>query len=96
MRFIETIVHLVPFCGNFQVKLLERKLQGKLDDSPSVLVDDLAEVMKSVTSVTGPSVGVAEPASRIARIGNVGPITIRNVDTPQANRIQRQKDVASG
>ena len=59
-----------------------------------MLVDDLAEVVNRVTSVARPSVCVAEATSRIARIGNVCPIPIGNINAPQANCIQRQEDVA--
>ena len=60
-----------------------------------MLVDDLTEVIDGVTSITHPSIGVAEPARWIARIGNVGSISIRNVEPAQTNCIQRQEDVGS-
>ena len=61
-----------------------------------MLVHDLAEVVNRVTAVTRTTVGEAEPTGRIARIGNVGPIPVRHIDASQANRIQREEDVASG
>ena len=89
-------MHFVPLCGK-EASDLERKLQCKLYYSPAVFVDDLTEVIERVASVSPKRpIGEAEPTSRIARIRNVGPIAVGNVKSPQANRIQRQEDVASG
>ena len=74
---------------------LERKLQRKLHDAAAVLIDDLTEVVNRVASVTRATIRVAEATGRIAGVRNVSSITIRNVESPQANRIQRQEDVAS-
>ena len=60
-----------------------------------MLIDDLAEVINRVTSIARTTVREAEAPGRIARIRNVGPITVRNIQAPVANRIQRQEDIAS-
>ena len=60
-----------------------------------MFVDDLAEVVDRVAPVTRTTIGKPEPTGRIAGIGNVGPISVRNIDSPQANRIQSEKNVAS-
>ena len=60
-----------------------------------MLVDDLTEVIDRIASITGATIGIAEPASRIARVGNVGSVSIGNVEASIANRIQCQEDVAS-
>ena len=77
------------------VKRLEVKLQRKLHDASTVFVDDLAEVINRVASVAGAAIGEAEPTGWIAWIGDVGPIPVGNVDSSQANCIQRQENVAS-
>ena len=87
-------MHFVPLCGRRQVDL-ERKLQRKLNNASTVLVDDLTEVVDRVASVTRTTIGVAEATSRIARIRNVSSVSIGNVESPQTNRIQRQEDVTS-
>lgn len=60
-----------------------------------MLVNDLAEVVKRVTSVARAPVSETEATRRIARIRNVGPVSVGNINSLQANRIQRQEDVAA-
>lgn len=74
---------------------LERKLQRKLNNATTVLVDDLTEVVNRIASVTRTAIGEPESTSRIARISNVSSVSVGNVKSSQANRIQRQEDVAS-
>ena len=74
---------------------LERKLQRKLNNASTMLVDDLTEVVDGVASVTRATIGVPEPTGRIAWVGNVSSVPVGNVESPQANRIQSEEDVAS-
>ena len=60
-----------------------------------MFVHDLAEVVNRITAVSRTPVGESETAGWIAGIGNVGTISIRNIDPAQADRIQGQEDVAS-
>ena len=60
-----------------------------------MFVDDLAEVMERVASVTRAAIGEAEVTGWIAWIGDVGPIPVGNINSSFANCIQRQEDIAS-
>lgn len=60
-----------------------------------MLVDDSTEVIHRVASITRTTIGKAEASSRIARIGGIGSISIRNRYSPIADSVERKKDVAA-
>jgi len=73
---------------------LERELQGKFYYSATVLVDDFTEVIDGVTSITGTTIGIAEPACRIAGIGG-STSSVRDTHSRVADSVQREKDIAT-
>lgn len=61
-----------------------------------MFVDDPAEVIHRVTSITWTSIGETEPSGRIAGIRGTGTVSGRNGYSPKADSIQSEKDIAAG